>query len=98
MLTRAKAYLTPRQRRRLFARARRDSTSLSAEVRRALELYLQFPPGFGADELRFIVREVKASSERSTAKLNETINQVERTIKHLHQIDRGLDRLAKNCS
>ncbi len=73
MLTTAKAYLTPRQRRLLFARARRHRTSLSAEVRRAIEAYLDLPPEVGAEEFKALAREANASLQRSIARLDETI-------------------------
>jgi plasmid stability protein len=65
--------LTDKQRKTLFNRARRHGTSLSAEVRKAIELYLEFAPEFECESLDLLAREAKASMDRSIATLDEAI-------------------------
>ena len=50
-------YINPRQRKRLFDRARKRKTSFSEELRSAVDLYLELPPGFDASELLIHVKE-----------------------------------------
>ena len=73
MATPTTVYITPRQRKRLFQRARRRKTSFSDELRTALDLYLDLPPDFDAEAFAALVREANASMDRSIAKLDETL-------------------------
>ena len=54
--------LTDNQRKALFSRARRHGTSLSAEVRKAIYLYLDFPPEIECESLASRGKEANALS------------------------------------
>ena len=86
-------YLTPRQRKGLFQRARRRKTSFSEELRDAVDLYLDLPPEFGEKEMEALAVEATASAERSIARLDQAIAQVNRSIKNLDAVNRRLDEL-----
>ncbi len=73
MATPTTIYITPRQRKQLFARARKRKTSFSEELRGAVDLYLQLPPDFDEEALAQLVREANASMDRTISKLDETL-------------------------
>jgi hypothetical protein len=66
-------YINPKQRKRLFQRARRRKTSFSEELRAALDFYLHLPPDFDERAFAALVRAANASMDRSIAKLDETL-------------------------
>jgi len=78
MATPTTVYISPRQRKRLFQRARRRKTSFSDELRTALDLYLDLPADFDAEAFAALVQEANASMDRSIAKLDETLTFLER--------------------
>ena len=78
MATPTTVYISPRQRKRLFQRARRRKTSFSDELRTALDLYLDLPSDFDAEAFAALVREANASMDRSIARLDETLTFLER--------------------
>jgi hypothetical protein len=88
-------YLTGKQRKGLFSRARKRKTSFSKEVRDALDLYLDLPPDFDEEKFASLAREANASLKRSIGRLDEAIGQVKMTVKKLGEIDRRLDELAE---
>jgi regulator of sirC expression with transglutaminase-like and TPR domain len=73
MATPTTVYINPKQRKRLFQRARRRKTSFSEELRAALDFYLDLPPDFDERAFAALVREANASMDRSIAKLDETL-------------------------
>jgi hypothetical protein len=81
-------YLTPKQRKGLFRRARKRKTSFSEEVRAALDLYLQFPPDFEEERLAALVREANASMDRSIGKLDEAIAFCKQTMERINELER----------
>ena len=95
MATATTIYLTDKQRQGLFRRARKRKTSLSEEVREALEFYLGLPPDVGMKDLEALARETKASLDRSNAKLDEASARAEGTVNKLDAINRTLDELAQ---
>jgi regulator of sirC expression with transglutaminase-like and TPR domain len=66
-------YINPKQRKRLFQRARRRKTSFSEELRAALDFYPDLPPDFDEKAFAALVREANASMDRSIAKLDKTL-------------------------
>ena len=81
-------YLTPRQRKGVFARARRRKTSFSEEVRQALDFYLDLPPDFDEEAFGMLVREANASMKRSIARLDDAIAVSHRTMERISQLER----------
>jgi len=77
MATPTTVYINPKQRKRLFQRARRRKTSFSEELRAALDFYLDLPPDFDEKAFAALVREANASMDRSIAKLDETLTFLE---------------------
>jgi len=77
MATPTTVYINPKQRKRLFQRARRRKTSFSEELRAALDFYLDLPPDFDEKAFAVLVREANASMDRSIAKLDETLTFLE---------------------
>jgi hypothetical protein len=73
MATPTTVYISPKQRKRLFQRARQRKTSFSVELRAALDFYLDLPPDFDERAFGALVREANASMDRSIAKLDETL-------------------------
>lgn len=73
MATPTTIYLDPQQRKKLFTRARKRKTSFSEELRAAVDLYLDLPPGLDRRTLGLLVSEANASLDRSIAKLDETL-------------------------
>jgi len=96
MATATTIYLTDKQRKGFFSRARKRKSSFSQEVRKALDFYLQLPPDVDLEDLETLAGEANASLARSIAKLDEAIATVERTRKELGHIDRRLDELAQD--
>ena len=86
-------YITPRQRKGLFARARKRKTSFSDELRSAVDFYLDQPVDFDPKELELLAREAKASAERSVARLDVMISRVNETVQHLDEFQRRIDGL-----
>jgi len=86
-------YITPRQRKGLFARARKRKTSFSDELRSAVDFYLDQPDDFDPKELELLAREAKASAERSVARLDAMIIRVNETAQHLDEFQRRIDGL-----
>ena len=84
-------YINPRQRKRLFDRARRRKTSFSEELRSAVDLYLELPPGFDTRELVALAEQAKASMERSAARLDAAIARLRQASDRLDEADRRLD-------
>jgi hypothetical protein len=78
MATPTTVYISPKQRKRLFQRARRRKTSFSEELRAALDFYLDLPPNFDEKAFAALVREANASMDRSIAKLDETLTFLEK--------------------
>lgn len=78
MATPTTVYITPRQRKRLFERARKRKTSFSDELRWAVDLYLELPPDWDLETITWLVKEINASLDRSVARLDETIAALEK--------------------
>ena len=89
-------YLTGKQRKGLFSRARKRKTKFSEEVRAAVDLYLELPPNVDWKDLQAVAQEANASLDRSNARLDEAIGRVRTTVKKLDEIDRRLDELAQD--
>ncbi len=66
-------YLPERQKKGLFARARKRRTSFSDELRAAVELYLEMPPDFDREGVAALVRQANESMDRSIAKIDEVL-------------------------
>ena len=86
-------YISPQQRKRLFARARKRKTSFSEELRRAVDRYLDEPEDFNREELQLLAREAKASAERSAVRLDAMIARVNEAAQHLKEYQRRIDGL-----
>jgi hypothetical protein len=86
-------YITPHQRRGLFARARKRKTSFSDELRSAVDFYLDQPDDFNPQDLALLAREAKESARRSVARLDATIGRVNRTAQRLDELERRIDGL-----
>jgi len=86
-------YITPRQRKGLFARARKRKTSFSEELRSAVDFYLDQPADLNPKELEMLAREVKTSAERSAAQLDAMTVRVNQTAQRLEQFQRKIDGL-----
>ena len=68
MVSAMTAYLSDNQRKTLFGRARRHGTSLSQEVRRAIDLYLDLSLDFKCESPIPLTKAVNASMNRSIAR------------------------------
>ncbi len=77
-------HMDPEQKRRLARRAKLRGKSFSQEVRDAIDLYLDLPVE-GEDELRMLARQASESTDRSIAKLDETIAYLSRGLKALKE-------------
>jgi hypothetical protein len=95
MATPTTIYITPKQRKALFARARKRKTSFSDELRSAVDLYLDLPADFEEASFGVFVEEAKASMHRSIGKLDEAINRLKQTVHKLDELDGRLDELDK---
>jgi hypothetical protein len=78
-------YLTAKQRKALFSRARRHGTTLSQEVRAAIDLYLDLPPDFDKESLAVLAKEANASLDRSIARLDEAISYCRRSVEKIDE-------------
>ena len=77
-------HLDPKQKKRLALRARLRGKSFSQEVRDAVELYLDLPVE-NEDELRTLARHASESTDRSIAKLDETIAYIDRGLRTMRK-------------
>jgi hypothetical protein len=93
MATPTTVYINPQQRKRLFQRAKRRKSSFSEELREAIDLYLDLPPGIDKESLAALAKEANASLIRSIAMLDTMSKRVETTGNKLAEIDRRLDEL-----
>jgi hypothetical protein len=93
MATPTTIYITPKQRKALFARARKRKTSFSDELRSAVDLYLDLPADFDEESLGAFIKEAVASMHRSIGKMDESIERLKQTIHKLDELDRRLDEL-----
>ncbi len=93
MATPTMIYLTTKQRKGYFSRARRHRTSFSEEVRKALDFYLEFPLDFDQEELGRLAEEANASLDRSIARLDGAILSMAKVAKALERSDRRLHEL-----
>ncbi|MGH9355241.1 MAG: hypothetical protein ACRD10_03845 [Terriglobia bacterium] len=66
-------YITPKQRKELFGRARRHGTSFSEELRSAVDFYLGLPAEADPKALAELAREANHSLDRSLARLDDTL-------------------------
>lgn len=80
-------YLTPKQRKGLFQRARRRKSTFSVEVRKALDFYLDLPADFDEMEFSALVRQANASMNRSIARLDDTIAFCKRTMRRINNLE-----------
>ncbi len=81
-------YLTGKQRKALFSRARRRKTSFSEEVREALDLYLELPADFEKESLATLAKEANASLDRSIQKLDEAIASCRKAMERIDALER----------
>ena len=88
MATATTIYLTPKQRKGYFHRARRRNTTFSREVRDALDFYLEFPADFDPAALQVLVREANASMDRSIARLDDAIAFSKKTMRRINELER----------
>jgi len=95
MATPTTIYFTPRQRKALFARARKRGTSFSEELRSAVDLYLDLPADFDEASFGAFIEQAKASMSRNIGKLDEAIDRLKQTIRKLDELDGRLDELDK---
>jgi hypothetical protein len=82
----AKVYISSRHRKRLLARARVGKTSVTEQIRRAVDLYLEFPSDFEKEFLELLMRDVNASLDRSLACLDKTLARLKKTTRKLDAI------------
>jgi hypothetical protein len=87
MATATTIYLTGKQRKGLFRRARRRKTSFSEEVREALDLYLDLPPDFDKEGLAALAKEANASMDRSIARLDAAIASCKEAIRRINELE-----------
>ena len=71
-----------RQKRGLERRARQRKTSLSGEVRKAVDLYLELPPDT-KKELTLLGRAANEAADRMIRDLDRTITVVGRTLRRM---------------
>jgi len=81
-------YLTAKQRKALFSRARKRRTSFPEELREAIDFYLDFPPEFDKESLAALAKEANASLNRSIAKLDEAISYCRRSAEKIDEFKR----------
>lgn len=84
-------YLTSKQRKGLFARARKHKSTFSEELRAALDMYLDLPDEVDAKALESMAREAKAAAERSLVRLDATIDLLKGTARRLDMFQRRVD-------
>jgi hypothetical protein len=88
-------YITPRQRKRLFERARRRKTTFSEELRSALDLYLDLPSNFDGQVMAALARQASESANRSITRLDEAIASVRGMSTKLDEFSGRLDDIDK---
>jgi hypothetical protein len=93
MATATTIYITPTQRKGLFARARRRKSSFSAELRAAVDFYLELPADFDAKAMDTLAQEASETADRSIRRLDEAILGLKATLKKLDKVDGRLDEL-----
>ncbi len=76
MATSTTIYITPRQRKQLFARARKRKTSFSEELRSAVDFYLDTPAEFDQEMRKQVAREASESIDRTIARLDQTLEEL----------------------
>jgi hypothetical protein len=86
-------YISPRQRKRLFERAKRRRTSFSEELRAALDLYLDLPADFDPAAMAALAVEASESAGRSISRLDEAISRVNGMSAKLDELGGRLDEL-----
>jgi hypothetical protein len=86
-------YLTPKQRKGLFARARKHNSTFSEELRSALDMYLDLPEEVDGSALGLLAREAKASAERSVARLDATLLLLNGTARRMDEFQQRIDGL-----
>jgi len=93
MATATTIYITPTQRKGLFKRARKRKSTFSAELRAAVDFYLELPPDFDAKAMETLAQEASESAERSIRRLDEAILGLKAAVKKLNEVDGRLDEL-----
>ncbi len=88
MATATTIYLTGKQRKDLFRRARKRKTSFSEEVREALDLYLDLPPEYDRESLAALARAANAAMDRSIIRLDETLATCRKVMEKLDELER----------
>jgi hypothetical protein len=88
-------YITPRQRKRLFERARKRKTTFSEELRSALDLYLDLPSNFDGGAMAALARQASDSATRSITRLDQAIASVRSMSARLDEFSGRLDDLDK---
>ena len=88
MATATTVYINPRQRKGLFARARRRKSSFSEELREAIDLYLDLPPEFDKDSLAALAKEANASLDRSIVRLDEAVASCKKSLERIDELER----------
>ena len=77
-------HMDPKQKQRLARRAKLRGKSFSQEVRDAIDLYLDIPIE-SEEELSAVAREANRAADRMIKKLDETINNVDRTLQQMRK-------------
>lgn len=72
-------HIEPGQKKRLARKARRRGTSVSQEMRNALDFYLELPEE--TDELTELAAAAREATERMIKNLDETLAVVDRTLR-----------------
>jgi len=78
-------HMDSKQKARLAKRAKLRGKSFSQEVRDAVDLYLDIPVG-EEEELAALAREAKRAADRMIKRLDETISNVDRTLKQIRKL------------
>jgi hypothetical protein len=78
-------HLEPKQKRGLERRARQRKTSLSSEVRSAVDLYLELPPDV-EKELSFLAQAASQAADRMIRDLERTIATVDKALKRMEKV------------
>jgi len=60
----------------------------SEELRKALDLYLDLPPGFDKESLATLAKEANASMDRSIARLDDAIAFCRKTMEGIRKLER----------
>jgi len=88
MVSAVMAYLTRKQRKTLFTRARRHGSTLSEEVRKAIDLYLDLPPSLHKERWAALAKEANGSLDRSIARLDEAILYCRQSMERIGELER----------